>query len=96
MCLKDNSLDPFHYVLAPGIFNDSLYKSSRVELKFITDIDEYLMVKNGICKEITMASYQYTKANHPQCSDHEFSKPNSWIMYEDMNTLYSVGFCNLI
>ncbi|CAG8848332.1 35350_t:CDS:2, partial [Racocetra persica] len=40
--------DPSHYVSASGMFNDSLYKSSRVELKLMTDMDEYLIVENGI------------------------------------------------
>ncbi|CAB5369714.1 unnamed protein product [Rhizophagus irregularis] len=48
MCLQDDSLDPSHYVSAPGMFNDSLYKSSGAELKLMTDIDEYLMVEKGI------------------------------------------------
>ncbi|CAG8804217.1 17925_t:CDS:2, partial [Racocetra persica] len=45
-----------HYVSASGIFNDSLYKSSRVELKLITDMDKYLIVKNGIRGGMTMVS----------------------------------------
>ncbi|CAB4386779.1 unnamed protein product [Rhizophagus irregularis] len=36
-----------------------------------------------------MSSHRYAKANNPQCLDYESSKPNSWIMYEDMNALYS-------
>ncbi|CAG8537259.1 4167_t:CDS:2, partial [Scutellospora calospora] len=36
---KYDGLDLSHYVSAPRIFNDSLYKSSEVELKLITDID---------------------------------------------------------
>ncbi|CAG8583114.1 15393_t:CDS:2 [Cetraspora pellucida] len=57
ICLKDDGLDPSHYVSAPGMFNDSLYKSSRAELKLITDINEYLIVEKGIHEEMTMASH---------------------------------------
>ena len=64
MCLKDDSLDLSHYVSAPEMFNDSLYKSSRAELKLITDMNEYLIVKNGIREGMTMVSYQYAKANN--------------------------------
>ena len=32
MCLQDDGLDPSHYVSAPGMFNDSLYKSSGQNL----------------------------------------------------------------
>jgi hypothetical protein len=89
MCLKDDGLDPSHYVLALGMFNDSLYKSNGAELKLMTNIYEYLTVENSIHEGIIMTSYRYAKANNPQCPDYESNKPNSWIMYEDMNALYS-------
>ncbi|PKK66055.1 hypothetical protein RhiirC2_715130 [Rhizophagus irregularis] len=88
MCLKDDGLDPFHYISAPRMFNDSLYKSSGIELKLMTNMDEYLTVKNGIREGMIMTSHRYAKANNPQCPDYEFSKLNSWIMYENMNALY--------
>src|SRR3954454_15239750 len=78
MCLKDDSLDPSHYVSAPGMFNDSLYKSSEAELKLMTNMDEYLTVENGIRESMTMASHRYAKANNSQCSDYDSSKLNSW------------------
>ncbi|CAG8616948.1 1122_t:CDS:2 [Racocetra persica] len=49
MYLKDNSLDSSYYISAPGMFNNSLYKSSEVELKLITDKDNYLIVEDEIC-----------------------------------------------
>ncbi|CAG8582928.1 17692_t:CDS:2 [Cetraspora pellucida] len=89
MCLKDDGLGPSHYVSASEMFNDSLYKSSRIELKFMTDMDEYLIVENRIRRGMTMASHRYAKANNSQCPDYEPSKPKSWALYEDMNALYS-------
>ncbi|CAG8758771.1 6020_t:CDS:2 [Cetraspora pellucida] len=56
MCLKDDSLDSSYYVSVSRLFNNSLYKSSRAELKLITDMDEYLIVKKSICKEITITN----------------------------------------
>ncbi|CAG8830166.1 32968_t:CDS:2, partial [Racocetra persica] len=55
----------------------------------MTDIDEYLIIKNGICGGMTMVCHRYVKANNPQCPDYEPSKPKSWALYEDMNALYS-------
>ncbi|GES91991.1 uncharacterized protein LOC110442433 [Rhizophagus clarus] len=89
MCLQDDGLDPSHYVSAPGMFNDSLYKSSGAELKLMMDMDEYLMVEKGIRGSMTMASHRYAKANNPKCPDYDSSKPTTWILYEDMNALYS-------
>ncbi|CAG8527307.1 23979_t:CDS:1 [Cetraspora pellucida] len=88
MCLKDDGLDPFHYVSAPGMFNNSLYKNSGVKLKLMTDMDEYLIVENEIHGGMTITSYRYAKANNPQCPDYEPSKLKSWALYKDMNTLY--------
>ncbi|GBB90497.1 hypothetical protein RclHR1_17490003 [Rhizophagus clarus] len=89
MCLQDNGLDPSHYVFASGMFNDSLYKSSGAELKLMTDMNEYLTVEKEIRGGMTMACHRYANTNNLKCSDYDSSKLKSWIMYEDMNALYS-------
>ena len=89
MCLQDDGLDPSYYVSAPGMFNDLLYKSSEVEIKLITDMDEYLMVKSRIHEGMTIVSHQYAKANNSKCPDYNSSKLKSWITYIDYNGLYS-------
>ena len=53
------------------------------------NMDEYLIIENGIHREMIMASHRYAKTNNLQCLDYEFSKPKSWVLYEDINTLYS-------
>ncbi|CAG8647866.1 10729_t:CDS:2 [Acaulospora colombiana] len=72
---QDDGLDPSHYVSAPGMFNDSLYKSSRAELKLMTDMDQYLMVENGIRGGMTILSHRYAKDNNEKCPDYDPSKP---------------------
>ncbi|CAG8676326.1 2462_t:CDS:2, partial [Funneliformis mosseae] len=67
ICLQDDGLDPFHYIFIPGMFNDSLYKSSRAELKLMTNMDEYLMIEN---------------ANNPQHSDYESSAMTQYMPTE--------------
>src|SRR3954469_19005992 len=89
MCLEDDGLDPSHYVSAPGMFNDSLYKSSRAELKLMTNMDEYLTIENGIRKSMTMVSHRYVKTNNSKYPDYNSNKPKSYILDEDMNALYS-------
>ncbi|CAB5196856.1 unnamed protein product [Rhizophagus irregularis] len=64
MCLKNDGLNPSHYVSALGMFNDSLYKSSGVEFKLMTNMDEYLTVENGIREGMTITSHRYAKANN--------------------------------
>ncbi len=65
ICFENDGLDLFHYISASEIFNDSLYKSNETELKFITDMDKYLIVENKICKGMIMTNHQYAKANNP-------------------------------
>ncbi|CAG8791817.1 23304_t:CDS:1, partial [Dentiscutata erythropus] len=89
MCLKNNGLNPSYYISISEMFNDSLYKSSKTKLKLITNINEYLIVENRIYEGMTIASHQYAKANNPQYPDYKPSKPKFWILYEDMNALYS-------
>ncbi|CAG8578341.1 10513_t:CDS:2 [Acaulospora colombiana] len=79
MCLKDDGLDPSHYVSAPGMFNNSLYKSSGAELKLMTDIDEYLIVENGIRGGMTMTSHRYAKAPQFQTMSPASQIPGSCI-----------------
>ncbi|CAI2197579.1 4646_t:CDS:2, partial [Funneliformis geosporum] len=57
MYLKDDDLDPSYYISTPEMFNDSLYKSSRAKLKLMINMDEYLIVENDICGDMTMANY---------------------------------------
>ena len=42
-----------------------------------------------------MVSYRYAKANNEKCPDYDLNKPKSWIMYEDMNGLYSGAMTQL-
>ncbi|CAG8577590.1 2359_t:CDS:2 [Funneliformis mosseae] len=88
MCLKNDGLDSSHYVSASGMFNDSFYKSSKTELKLMTNMDKYLTIENDIREGIIMTSHRYAKVNNLQHSDYESSKLNFWIIFKDMNTLY--------
>ncbi|CAG8685617.1 5437_t:CDS:2 [Funneliformis mosseae] len=88
MCLKNDGLDSSYYVSASEMFNDPLYKSSKAELKLMTNMDKYLTVENNIREGMIMTSYRYAKVNNLQYSDYEFSKLNFWIMFKDMNALY--------
>ena len=89
MCLKDDGLNSSHYVSASEIFNDFLYKSNEAELKLMIDMDKYLMVENDIREEMIMASHRYIKANNSQCSNYNSNKLKSYILYDNMNVLYS-------
>jgi len=43
-----------------------------------------------------MVSKRFAKANNPQCSDYDSTKPNSRIMYLDANNLYGWAMKQLL
>ncbi len=57
MYFKNNSLDLSHYIFAYRMFNDSLYKSSKIKLKLMINMNKYLIVENRIHGRITIANH---------------------------------------
>ncbi|CAI2195157.1 15910_t:CDS:1, partial [Funneliformis geosporum] len=53
------------------------------------DMDKYLIIKNSIHRGMIIISYRYSKANNLQYPDYNPSKLNFWIIYKNMNALYS-------
>ena len=51
-CIKVYELDPAHFLTAPGLPWQSLFKENKVKLALLTDVDMLLMVEKGIREEI--------------------------------------------
>ncbi|CAG8549228.1 3723_t:CDS:2 [Funneliformis mosseae] len=81
MCLKDNSLDLSYYVSTSEMFNDSLYKSSGAELKFIINMDEYLMVENSIHDSMTIQAKVLDYVDLEEVPDIQSIAPDADISY---------------
>jgi len=88
MSMQHYGLDPAHYFSAEGMSWDALRKMTKVEVELLTDIDMHLFMEKGLRGGVCMASKRFAKANNPQCSEYDITKPNSWIMYLDANNLY--------
>ncbi|CAG8712890.1 12294_t:CDS:2 [Dentiscutata erythropus] len=80
MCLQDDGLDPSYYVSAPGMFNDSLYKSSGAELKLMMDMNEYLIVEKGAMMQY-MPTKKKGKVDPEEVPDIQTIAPNAEIGY---------------
>jgi len=90
MVIKDNKLDPANYLTAPSLFNDTLYYTTKKEVKNITNINMLLMFENakrgGNC---TTGADRYVKGNNKYMNDYDKTKPTKFIFYIDANGLYS-------
>jgi hypothetical protein len=87
-CMKDNQLDPFHYVTLPSFAWDACLKMSKVKLQLIKDINMYLMVESGIRGGISMILNRFSQANNKYMPNFDKSKPSKFIWYGDANNLY--------
>ena len=87
-CLHQYGLDPAHYYTSPGLSGDALLKKTGVELEPLTDYDQHLFIEKGMRGGISMASKHYAKANNPLVEGYNLEKPNSHILYLDVNNLY--------
>ena len=87
-CIKNNELDPAHFVSLPGLAWQACLKKTNVELELLTDYDMLLMIKEGIRGGICHAIQHYAKANNKYIKDYDKKKKSSYIQYLDANNLY--------
>jgi hypothetical protein len=53
-----------------------------------SDMDMMRMYKRGIRGGVTQVSKRYARANNPLCPWYDPSKPDTWLVYLDANSLY--------
>ena len=88
LCLKNNGLDPAHYLTTPGLAFDAALKKSKVKLDLITDIDMQLFIEKGLRGGISYIAHCYAKANNKYLPDYNPELEDSYLMYLDANNLY--------
>ena len=87
-CLKYYGLNPCHYFSAPGLSWDAMLKMTDVNLKKISDIDQYLFIEKGSTRGVSHIAKRYAKANNKYMSDYDSNKQSRLITYLDKNNLY--------
>jgi hypothetical protein len=87
--LEDYGLDPAHYFSTPHFTMDAFLKQSQTSLELILDINQYLLLIEGIRGGLSCVSKRFAQANDPAIP-HLFdpSKPTKHILYLDANNLY--------
>ena len=74
LMLSRYSLDPCHYLTAPGMAWDAMLKFTGVELELLTDLNMHLFVEKGIRGGICQVSHRYAKANNPKVVGYDATK----------------------
>ncbi|XP_067940274.1 uncharacterized protein [Watersipora subatra] len=89
LAMVNYGLDPCHYISAPSLTLDACLKITKQELELITDVDMYNFFERGMRGGMsTCGGLRYAKANNPYVKDYDPSKPTTYIMYLDANSLY--------
>ena len=95
------NLDPRHSYTLPGFSWQSMLKTTKIELKLISDSDIYWFfmdtIRGGICvvnKKFVKADNIYMQKVHNESTDKKVTKKlktnnlDKFIMYLDANNLY--------
>ena len=88
VCLQHYGLDPTHNYTYPGLSWQAALKMTDAELDLLTDINQHLLIREGIRGRVAKISHHYARANAPGMENYNTSKRNSYIMYLDANNLY--------
>ena len=84
-------VDPAHYISTPQLAWDAMLKTTNVKLEIFCEQnpDMHFFVEKHIRGGFCQISNRYAQANNTFCSNYDNTKPTSYIMYEDANSLYA-------
>ena len=88
-CHEAYELDPAHFVSAPQLAWNAMFKRTKLEVKLLSDPEMHRMIQPNIRGGICHASVRYAKANNKYMGAlYDPTKEDSYILYIDANNLY--------
>jgi hypothetical protein len=84
-------IDPCYYYSLPAVAFDAMLKHTGVRLELITCIDMHQFFEKSIRGGCTNCITRHAVANNKYMSDFDQTKPSSYIIYYDVNSLYGTA-----
>ena len=95
-CMKHYSLDPAHYISAPGMSWDAFLRTTNVSIDLLSNLPTHQMIEDGLRGGISMVSHSYCKANNKYLEDYDPAQKSNYLMYLDANNLYGWAMCQAL
>ena len=65
-----------------------MLKMTKIELEKINDPDKYMFFEQGMRGGVRYINKGYSKANNKYSPDYDKEKPEKYVIYLDINSLY--------
>lgn len=88
---ENYELDSCYYYNSPSLSWDAMLRMTNEKIEKINDSDIHDFFKRAKRGGLCFVGKHYSKANHKNCPDYDFNKPEKHIKYTDMNNLYGYG-----
>ena len=87
MCIEIYGLDTADFLSVSGLTQQVVLKNTKVKLDLSTYINILLMVKKGVRGGISLAIYEYAKANDKFMKDYDKNKESLYLNNQNVNYL---------
>ncbi|MEL7306873.1 MAG: hypothetical protein AAGK05_02755, partial [Pseudomonadota bacterium] len=91
MSLREDGLDPVHFVSLPGLSYSACFKRTGETIDLLQDIDMVLMFERGIRGGLTFVNKHHVQAHIPELNNNQDG--NIHLTYIDQNNLYGSSLC---
>lgn len=77
-----------HYISLPSLGWDAVLKDAQTEIELVTSEEKYKFFEGSTRGGVTCANRTVSVANNPGCKNYDPTKPTTWMIYLDANSLY--------
>ncbi|KAK3931642.1 LOW QUALITY PROTEIN: hypothetical protein KUF71_007457 [Frankliniella fusca] len=95
MAMGHYNLDPVHFYTTPGMAFSASLLFTKQSLELLSDLETHLLFERGLRGGVASVQHRYIEANNKYIPEtFTDSKPSSYIMYYDANSLYATALCS--
>ena len=93
---KNYGLCPGHYMSAPGLSWDAMFKMTKIKLELIPDLDMYIFFGKGKRGRISYIFNRHSKANNKYLKSYDQKQESKHVLYLDANNLYDYAISEFL